>query len=64
VELRTLTASRQDAGGTLLSRAAALGADLIVMGVQGNSRRTQSGWLGDVARSVIATAAVPVLICR
>ena len=64
VDLRTLTASRQDAGGTLLSRATALGADLIVMGVQGHSRRTQSGWLGDLAGAVLATAAVPVLICR
>ncbi|MEO6898205.1 MAG: universal stress protein [Caldimonas sp.] len=52
-----------DVGETLLSRAADLGADLVVMGAYGHSRMRQ--WaLGGATRSMLAHMTVPVLMAR
>jgi len=51
----------EDFGDTLLLRAKGFGADLIVMGGFGHSRLAELA-LGGVTRTVLGTAAVPVLI--
>lgn len=64
VEARARAASDAgDVGETLLSRAADLGADLVVMGAYGHSRMRQ--WaLGGATRSMLAHMTVPVLMAR
>jgi len=53
----------QDVGRLLLSRAAAFGADLLVMGAYGHSYMTE--WMfGGVTRTVFDEAALPVLMSR
>ena len=63
VEVRRLSSDGKDAGRLLLSRAAAFGADLIVMGAYGHSHL--SGWIfGGVTRTVLREAELPLLISR
>jgi len=50
-----------DAGELLLSRAADLGADLLVMGCYGHSRAREFV-LGGATRTVLATMTLPVLM--
>lgn len=54
-------AETRDAGNDLLSRAADLGADLLVMGCYGHSR-TREWVLGGVTRAILASMTVPVLM--
>ena len=64
VDARCRTASDGgDVGETLLSHAADLGVDLVVMGAYGHSRMRQ--WaLGGATRSMLAHMTVPVLMAR
>jgi nucleotide-binding universal stress UspA family protein len=56
-------ARNRDVGELLLSRAADLGADLLVMGCYGRSRARE--WaLGGASRSVLQTMTVPVLMAH
>jgi nucleotide-binding universal stress UspA family protein len=50
-----------DAGVELLSRAADLGADLLVMGAYGHTR-TREWVLGGVTRTILASMTIPVLM--
>ncbi len=63
VEVRRLSSGGEDVGRLLLSRAAAFGADLIVMGAYGHSHLSK--WIfGGVTRTVLREAKLPVLISR
>ncbi|HET7294506.1 MAG TPA: universal stress protein [Vicinamibacteria bacterium] len=63
VGVRRLWAAHADVGAVLLHRAAAFGADLVVMGAF--SRTPLSEWLfGGVTRTALADATLPVLMCR
>ena len=62
VEVQRLS-SRGDVGSLLLSRAAAFGADLLVMGAYGQSYLRE--WVfGSVTRSIVREATLPVLLSR
>lgn len=50
-----------DAGNALLSRAAELGSDLLVMGGYGHSRWTERV-LGGVTRTVLMSSPLPVVM--
>ena len=63
VELRQLSSDTEDVGRLLLSRAAAFGADLVVMGAYGHSRLRER-LFGGVTRTVLAEATLPVLMSR
>jgi nucleotide-binding universal stress UspA family protein len=52
-----------DAGNRLLSMAADVGADLLVMGCYGHGR-TREWVLGGVTRTVLASMTLPVLMCH
>ena len=56
-----LEASTMDAGNALLSRAAGLGADLLVMGAWGRARWTER-MLGGATRTLLDTMTLPVLM--
>ncbi|MGQ3050174.1 MAG: universal stress protein [Roseateles sp.] len=56
-----LEVSDLDAGELLLSRAADLGADLLVMGAWGRARWTQR-WLGGATRTLLDSMTLPVLM--
>ena len=59
--LRRDTAADSDVGSVILSRAADLDADLIVMGLFGHSRMRE--WvLGGASRTLLATMTVPVFV--
>jgi nucleotide-binding universal stress UspA family protein len=58
-QLRQLASDSSGAGRALLTRAAAFGADLLVVGA-----RTRSQLHGSLSRAALAEAAVPVLMCR
>ena len=60
-EASTVTAYNDDAGNVLLSRAADLGADLIVMGAYGHSRLRELV-LGGATRTILQSMTVPVLL--
>ena len=63
VELRRLASSGEDVGRVLLSRAAAFGADLMVMGAYGHSCLNE--WIfGGVTRTMLRVASLPVLMSR
>jgi nucleotide-binding universal stress UspA family protein len=63
VEVRRLSSGGEDVGRLLLSRAAAFGADLVVMGAYGHSHLTE--WIfGGVTRTVLREAGIPVLMSR
>jgi nucleotide-binding universal stress UspA family protein len=63
VEVRRLSSGGEDVGRVLLSQAAALGADLVVMGAYGHSHLTE--WIvGGVTRTVLHEADLPVLMSR
>jgi nucleotide-binding universal stress UspA family protein len=57
--LRQLSSGSPGPGRALLTRAAALGADLLVVGA-----RSRSQLYGSLPRQVLAEATVPVLMCR
>jgi nucleotide-binding universal stress UspA family protein len=63
VEVRRIPAHGADVGAVLLSRAAAFGADLVVMGAFGRSRLRQWAF-GGATRTALAEATLPVLLCR
>lgn len=52
-----------DIGGVLLSRAADLGVDLIVMGLYGHSRMRELV-LGGASRTLLASMTVPLLVAH
>ena len=54
-------AADSDVGGVILSRAADIGSDLIVMGVYGHSRLREMV-LGGVSRTLLSSMTIPVLI--
>lgn len=54
-------AADSDVGGVILSRAADIGSDLILMGVYGHSR-VREMVMGGVSRTLLASMTVPVLI--
>jgi nucleotide-binding universal stress UspA family protein len=59
--IRRDTAADSDVGGVILSRAADLDVDLIVMGLYGHSRMRE--WvLGGASRTLLATMTVPVFV--
>ncbi len=63
VEVRRLSSGGKDVGRLLLSRAAALSADLIVIGAYGHSHLSE--WIfGGVTRTALREAELPVLISR
>jgi nucleotide-binding universal stress UspA family protein len=63
VEVRRLSSGGEDVGRVLLSQAAALGADLVVMGAYGHSHLSE--WIiGGVTRTVLHEAGLPVLMSR
>jgi len=63
VEVRRLSSGGEDVGRVLLSQAAALGADLVVMGAYGHSHLSE--WIvGGVTRTVLHEADLPVLMSR
>ena len=63
VEVRRLSSGGEDVGRVLLSRAAALRADLLVMGAYGHSHLNE--WIfGGVTRTVLREAELPVLMSR
>jgi nucleotide-binding universal stress UspA family protein len=63
VEVRRLSSGGEDVGHVLLSQAAALGADLVVMGAYGHSHLSE--WIfGGVTRTVLHEAGLPVLMSR
>jgi nucleotide-binding universal stress UspA family protein len=57
------TAAESDVGSVILSRAADLGVDLVVMGVYGHSRLREMV-LGGASRTLLASMTVPVLIAH
>lgn len=59
--LDTVTASRESTGDTLLSQAADLGADLIVMGAYGHARWHELV-MGGATRTMLRSMTVPVLM--
>jgi nucleotide-binding universal stress UspA family protein len=63
VEVRTLVSGGEGIGHLLLSRAAALGADLLVMGAYGHSRLTELAF-GGATRTALREAKLPVLMSR
>jgi nucleotide-binding universal stress UspA family protein len=63
VEVRTLAAGGESIGHVLLSRAAVLGADLLVMGAYGHSRLTELAF-GGATRTALREAKLPVLMSR
>jgi nucleotide-binding universal stress UspA family protein len=63
VEARRVSSGGEDVGRILLSRAAAFGADLVVMGAYGHSHLSE--WVfGGVTRTVLREATLPVLMSR
>ena len=59
--VRRDTAAESDVGGVILSRAADLDADLIVMGLYGHSRMRE--WvLGGASRTLLASMTVPLFV--
>jgi nucleotide-binding universal stress UspA family protein len=63
VEVRQVWHGSEDVGRLLLSRAAAFGADLLVMGAYGHSHLRE--WLlGGVTRTILREARIPVLMSR
>lgn len=63
VEIQRVSSGGQDVGHFLLSRAAAFGTDVLVMGAYGHSQVRE--WMfGSVTRTVLYEAAVPVLMSR
>jgi nucleotide-binding universal stress UspA family protein len=63
VEVRAMSSGGQDVGHVILGRAAAFGADLVVMGAYGHSQLSE--WVfGGVTRTVLREAEVPVLMSR
>jgi len=63
VEVRRLSSGSEDVGHILLSRAAAFGADLVVMGAYGHSHLNE--WIfGGVTRTALREASLPVLMSR
>jgi nucleotide-binding universal stress UspA family protein len=63
VELRRLSSRGEDVGRLLLSKAAAFGADVLVMGAYGHSYLSE--WVfGSVTRTVLHEAGLPVLMSR
>jgi nucleotide-binding universal stress UspA family protein len=54
-------AADSDVGAVILSRAADIGSDLIVMGVYGHSR-VREMVLGGVSRTLLSSMTIPVLI--
>jgi len=63
VEVHRIAPDGQDVGRLLLSRAAAFGADLLVMGAYGHSYVSE--WMfGGVTRTVFSEAELPVLMSR
>jgi len=63
VEVRSLSSGGKDVGRLLLSRAAAFGADLLVMGAYGHSHLRE--WMfGGVTRTILYEAGLPVLLSR
>jgi nucleotide-binding universal stress UspA family protein len=63
VTVQREVASGEDAGAVILSRAADLDADLIVMGVYGHSRLREMV-LGGTSRTLLASMTVPVLMAH
>jgi nucleotide-binding universal stress UspA family protein len=63
VEVRALASDGEDVGRVLLSRAAVIGADLLVMGAYGHSRLTELAF-GGATRTAIREAELPVLMSR
>jgi nucleotide-binding universal stress UspA family protein len=57
------TAAESDVGSVILSRAADLAADLVVMGIYGHSRLREMV-LGGASRTLLASMTVPVLIAH
>lgn len=57
------TAADTDVGGVILSRAADLDADLIVMGIYGHSRLRERV-LGGASRTLLASMTVPLLVAH
>ena len=63
VEVRRLSSRGGDVGRLLLSKAAAFGADVLVMGAYGHSYLSE--WVfGSVTRTVLHEAGLPVLMSR
>ena len=63
VEVRRLSSGGEDVGRLLLSQAAVLAADLLVMGAYGHSHLSE--WMfGGVTRTVLREASLPVLMSR
>jgi nucleotide-binding universal stress UspA family protein len=63
VEVRRMSSGSEDVGRLLLSRAAAFGADLLVMGAYGHSRFTELVF-GGATRTALHEAPLPVLMSR
>jgi nucleotide-binding universal stress UspA family protein len=63
VDVRTMSSGGEGVGRVLLSRAAAFGADLVVMGAYGHSRLTEIVF-GGATRTVLHEAGLPVLMSR
>lgn len=61
VSIRREVASKTDVGSVILSRAADLGADLIVMGVYGHSRLRELV-MGGASRELLAGMTLPILM--
>jgi nucleotide-binding universal stress UspA family protein len=63
IDVRRLQPGSGDPGHLLLTRAAAFGADLVVMGAYGHSQLSE--WVfGGVTRTVLREAEIPVLMSR
>jgi nucleotide-binding universal stress UspA family protein len=63
VEVRRMSSGSEDVGRLLLARAAAFGADLLVMGAYGHSRFTELVF-GGATRTALHEAPLPVLMSR
>lgn len=63
VDVRRMSSGGEDVGRFLLCRAAAFGADLLVMGAYGHSRLTELVF-GGATRTALHEAALPVLMSR
>lgn len=63
VDVRKMSSCGQDVGRFLLCRAAAFGADLVVMGAYGHSRLTELVF-GGATRTALHEAGLPVLMSR
>jgi nucleotide-binding universal stress UspA family protein len=63
VEVRTVASRGEDIGSVLLSRAAAFGADLLVMGAYGHSRLTELAF-GGATRTALHEAELPLFMSR